>query len=677
MKISRIVPFALLLVTAPLAAQEVKDSVASIQVEPLVVTVLRTPIASERAPFAISALGEAEVRRGKAGVGLDEALRGVVGVQVDNRYNFALGERISVRGAGARSQFGVRGVKVLVDGIPATMPDGQTTLNHVNFSTLGRVEVVRGPASVLYGNAAGGVLSFETVPPPDHPFREVGVTAGSNGLLRLSGTAGGTMGDVGYRVDVSHLGYDGYREHNAAETLHASARIDYRALRLTAGFVDYDAQNPGALTAALLEEDRRQAFGNNVAQRTGERGRQVQLGATVRHGVAGGELEVAAFGVVREVDNPIPPTIIDLDRVAGGARAVFRTANAAGAWTLRWTAGIELEAQRDDRQNFVNQAGERGALTLDQRERVAGIGGFAHLVASPGERLDVLAGLRYDAFSFAVDDRLVDASDPDDSGSRRMGALSPSLGVRFGLGADHALYANVTTAFATPTTTELANRPTGAGGFNPDLEPERTRSVEAGARGALGGAIAYQISAYHMRIREALIPFEVESAPGRQYFRNAGTAIHRGVEASARVDLPRGFGARVAYTLTDARFDRYRIDDQVLDGNRIPGVAPHRLEAAVSWEGDDGWFVDLEGRRLTAIPTDDANTAESPAYTVVDVRAGHDGFTLGSVRIAPFAGVSNLLDAEYNTAVTVNAFGGRYFEPGPGRAVHVGLRVGR
>lgn len=676
MNARHIVLTASLLGAAPGAAQEAPDSAAPIAVEPVVVTVLRTPIALERAPFALTVLGEAEVRRGRAGLGVDEALRGVAGVQVDNRYNFALGERISIRGAGARSQFGVRGVKVVVDGIPATMPDGQTTLNHLDLSSLARVQVLRGPASVLYGNAAGGVLVFEAAPPPDRPVRAVEATLGSNGLRRWTGMVGGRAGENAYRVDVSHLAYDGYREHNAARTLHASARFDHRALRVTASFVDYDARNPGALTAALLEEDRRQAFATNVAQRTGERGRQFQLGASFRRGLAGGEVEVSAFGVTREVDNPIPPSIIDLGRVAGGARAVFRAAAAAGPWALHGTAGLEVEAQRDDRRNFANLAGERGTLTLDQRERVAGIGAFALLIASPGDRLDVLAGLRYDAFRFAADDRLVDAADPDDSGRRRMGALSPSLGVRFGWSDQHALYANLATAFATPTTTELANHPTGAGGFNPDLEPERTRSVEVGARGALGGTVAYQIAAYHLRVRDALIPFEVETAPGRQYFRNAGSARHRGVEATARLDLPGGFEARVAYTLTDARFDRYRDGESIHDGNRIPGVAPHRLEAAVSWEDDGGWFVDLEGRRLASIPTDDANTTESPGYTVLDLRAGHEGFGLGRFRVSPYAGVSNLLDVEYNTAITVNAFGGRYFEPGPGRAVHVGVRVG-
>ncbi|MBV9774047.1 MAG: TonB-dependent receptor, partial [Gemmatimonadetes bacterium] len=181
---------------------------------------------------------------------------------------------------------------------------------------------------------------------------------------------------------------------------------------------------------------------------------------------------------------------------------------------------------------------------------------------------------------------------------------------------------------------------------------------------------------YRSRVRDALIPFEVASAPGRQFFRNAGSADHRGVEAGASAALGRGVAGRVAYTWTDARFRRYVVNGTTLDGNRVPGIAPHRVDARLAWESGAGPFAELEGRYSSAIPVDDANRFRSPAYTVTDLRTGWEGARRGTLRASPFVGVSNLLDREYNTSVTINAFGGRFYEPGPGRALYAGVNVG-
>ncbi len=293
MKIVRTGALAVLVIAAPLApahlsAQEqAADSLEVIPLVPLTVTVLRTPVRMDQAPFTVAALRRDAAERARPGQGLDEALRGVAGVQVDNRFNDALGERLSIRGFGARAQFGIRGVKVVVDGIPATMPDGQTTLNHLDLASLGRVEVIRGPASALWGNGAGGVVQLETEPPPVAGFRqELESAAGSNGFLRLTSVTAGHAGGAAYRVAFSRTASDGYREWNASEIYRGNATIRYAAgvndIRVVGHFVHYDAQNPGALTVAQIAEDRKQANGNNRLQRTGEEGVHGQLGVVWR-----------------------------------------------------------------------------------------------------------------------------------------------------------------------------------------------------------------------------------------------------------------------------------------------------------------------------------------------------------------------------------------------------------
>ncbi|HEV3048825.1 MAG TPA: TonB-dependent receptor, partial [Longimicrobium sp.] len=466
-------------------------------------------------------------------------------------------------------------------------------------------------------------------------------------------------------------------EHASAENLNAGGMLHLARgadeVRVSFTAVRYDALNPGSLSDSLLRADRGAAFARNVQQHTGEGGRQGQAGVWWRRQAGPGALEVAAYGLMRSIDNPIPTSIIDLDRRVGGIRASF----AADAGALRWLAGAEVEGQRDDRLNFANQAGERGARTLDQRERVTSTAAFAQGTAALGI-VEVLGAVRYDRFRFAVRDRLVAADNPDDSGARTMTALSPALGVSVAALPWLALYANLATAFETPTTTELANRPTGAGGFNPELEPQRTVSVEAGAKARLTPWAWLEGAVYRARVDDALIPFEVEGAPGRVFFRNAGEARHQGAEGSLVLTPLTGWTARAAYTWTDARFGRYVVNGQDREGNPVPGVAPHRLEVSLLRAPEHGLLAGLDLRRVSSTPVadDDAEGLfRSPAYTLVDLRAGWEGARIGRAGFSPFAGVANVLDRTYNTSVTVNAFGRRYYEPGPGRTVYAGLRL--
>jgi iron complex outermembrane receptor protein len=665
-----------------------RDSTRPVTLRPVTVTVLQTPFDLSRAPYAVSALGLREIQAGRPGMNLAEALVAVPGVQVDNRYNYALGERISVRGFGARAQFGVRGVRVLVDGIPATLPDGQTTLNHVDVASLGRIEAVRGPASAIYGNASGGVLQLETAVPPDARLEQrVRFTAGEGGLTRLQSQTGGQLGaderPVGYFLNVSRLDFGGYRQYSEANNLVLSSGVSFgterTSVKVVAHGADYDAQNPGSLSDSLLRADRDQAVARNVAQQAGEEGRHGEVGASLRQALGSGELLVSAWGIGRKLDNPIPATIIDLRRRTGGARAAYGAQLALGSVPVQWAVGGELQAQRDNRVNYANQGGTRDTVTLEQLERVTTAAAFARVSGDLTQRLTVLAAARVDRARFAVDDRHVTPSDPDDSGERTMSAVSPSLGVSFAVGGGATLYANVATAFETPTTTELANRPTGAGGFNPELDPQRTVSVEAGSTVQLGRRGLLQLSAYEARIRDALIPFEVEGAPDRQFYRNAGSAVHRGVELGLTVLLLPDVTLRSAYTYTNARFDDYTVDGTSYKDNEVPGVAPQRLDAVLSYSRSDGTlgglFLDLEERYVSDVPVNDANTSgtASPAFAITNVRVGFDRVRIGGAELAPFVGVTNIFDREYNTSVTVNAFGQRYYEPGPGRAVYAGI----
>lgn len=659
----------------------------TITLPPVVVSVLRSPVRLDRLPFSASVIAGPDLAEGAAGLFIEEALHALPGVRVQNRYNASVGERISIRGFGARSQFGVRGIKILVDGIPATLPDGQTTLDHLDVGSLGRVEALRGPAAALYGNGAGGVILFRSAVPFGGGFRqEAAVVGGSDGLLRLQATGSGTAGAVGFRASVARSVFDGFRNNTSeseedpysrAERTTINAALTSAAGGGTLTFqlsgLDLDALNPGSLPADLFEEGSNQAWGFNVARKTRKAVRQGQAGMSWSGPLGGLEGAFSAYGVKRELDNPIPTRVIDLKRNGGGVRAAVGGEWGGGDRAGRVDFGVEGEFQGDDRRNYANQGGEAGDLQVDQQENVRAMAVFGQFRLPLGTRLETMGALRVDRFNFSADDRLVGADNPDDSGDRAMGGVSPSFGLHLDLG-DHGVFASVARSFETPTTTELANQPDRAGGFNPGLEPQRGWTLEGGLRGTLGNRAAYDITVFNTTLTNQLVPFEVPDAPGRRFYRNAGKSRVRGFEFSTRAELSSLLTARLAYGYVDARFDEFTVGDDTFDGNRVPGLAPHRLEGALRM--DRGvWYGELRVETRGEVPANDANDANADAFTLVELRFGATGVRAGNLRLSPFAAVTNLTDARYASSVVVNAFGGRYFEPGPDRGGYVGLSL--
>ncbi len=654
----------------------------------LVVRALRAPVAAAELPYAVTVRRPA-LDASSAGLSLAGELRAVPGLQVQSRYNDALGERIVMRGFGARAQFGVRGIQVLVDGVPATMPDGQTTLSHLDLSLLERAEVLRGPAAAAYGNAAGGVLLLSTRPPPSAGLRqEVEVVGGEGDLFRLRSTTAGGGGGAGWIVSATRERRDGYRPHSGTERYQGTGRLDASMaggfLRVVAHGVSYDADNPGSLTLEQYLAEPHQAQGYNVAQRTGEEGLHGQVGATWEAATGIGQLEATAYAVARTLDNPIPPAFIDLERRVGGARVLLRSGGGEGRAStggtdadrqpVSWAVGLEAAVQRDDRQNHENVDGRRGTLTLDQGERVSNVAVHGQALVPILPPLGVFLGARYDRISFAADDHFTEAGDPDDSGRRTMHAVSPTAGLRLDVARGVSFFGNVSTAFETPTTTELVNRPDGSGGFNAEVDPQRTISYEIGTRAEIAPMFRFQASAYHARVTDALIPFEVATAPGRQYFRNAGGAVHEGLEllAEVRTSVVEVLGA---VSWTEAGFTAYEEGGRSFDGNAVPGVRPWTVGLVAKARPTATLRLEVDYEGTGAMAVDDANESWAPGYDLVGVRVAATGISVGRGSLAPYIGVGNLLDEVYVASVVPNAFGGRFFEPGPGRSVYLGMEL--
>jgi iron complex outermembrane receptor protein len=638
------------------------------------VTVTRMAEPLARVPAAVSIVQRIDIQRAQPGIGMEESLAFVPGLIVNNRYNFALGPRISIRGYGARAAFGVRGIRVLADGVPLTMPDGQANLNNIDLTSTARIEVLRGAASMFYGNAAGGVVAFQSEVPQPGFGAQMRVLAGSDDLWRGNVKAGGGSADTRYLVSFARLDADGFRAHSAVEQNNLNARVRHQFnerafLAVTLNAADAPtALNPGSLPLDSASVRPEMAWPRNAATRSGEAARQIQLGLEHGHDFGPLRAHVIAYGLTRELENPLPFAYIRLDRQAGGVRSSL----SAGRPHWRLTGGVDVEFQSDDREELDNVNGEAGSnRTRDQTDRISNIGPFIRLSADPTAAITVAGGLRYDRTTFDVEDRFL-ADTRDDSGTRTMSALSPMAGVTYRISDVVTAFAGISTAFQTPTTTELINNPV-ATGLN-ELEPQRSVSYELGMR-LLRDRWSVEASAYHTRLRDALVPYQIAGGDGREFFRNAGRTRQRGLEAAAHVQLTDDVAFATSYTWNDFVFIDDGLPGAAFEGHQLPGVAPHHWTVRGAWS-PGAVFVELEVEHTSRFYAADSNEAASrnPAATVVDMRGGGT-LRLGGSRWEPFIGLNNLLDEKYFGSVVINAAGGRYFEPAPGRNIYLGLGV--
>ncbi|HMA22007.1 MAG TPA: TonB-dependent receptor, partial [Gemmatimonadaceae bacterium] len=658
----------------------------------------RVELPLEKIPFSIHRVDRHQISRARPTWGLDEALVTVPGVFVANRYNFSQDQRISIRGFGARSAFAVRGIKILVDGIPQTLPDGQGQLTNLELGEVDRIEVLRGSASSLFGNASGGVISIWTRTPAIESVqgeaRFVGGSFGGHSGRTWNKWQSSTAMRVGggtAQIVVSRLDYEGERDHSAADQRVLNARLrvpvaDGWSLTLITDVGDNPrADNPGSLTLAELHANRDTVPALNINRNAGKNVTQIQSGATLHRSMTnGGEATVTIFGLTRDLRNPITTTYIDLDRVAYGARTSVTYPLTLGSLAHRLTAGFDFQRQRDDRENFryLDTPGDSATRdtvrSLNQLEYVNEFGPFVQSALELSPRTTIMAGLRYDWVKFAVRDRLIAGTNPDDSGERLMRALSGSLGIAVNPFRNLTVYGNVASSFETPTTTELANSPSGAGGFNTGLKPQHAWNFALGARASLDRRFTYSVALFKAEVRDALVPYEI--ATPRFFYRNAGSTRHHGLEVGGDLSLSPGLSLSAAWTYSDYRFREYSFTDaagtHVLNGRPLAGIPDNWLHLTIRAQPAAlaGVWAELQPTYSSGyLVSDISNTRTSPWWST-NVRVGWDG-RAGSMRLAPFIGINNAFNHQYVSSVVINATRGRYYEPAPGRNAYLGISL--
>ena len=663
-----------------------------VELDPIVVTATRQAQRSFDLPASIDTIERTAIEQGQPMINLSETLVRVPGVLAQNRQNYAQDLQISSRGFGARATFGVRGVRLYQDDIPATMPDGQGQTGSFQLLATQRIEVLRGPFSTLYGNAAGGVISVFSESGSDPDKVSATAVGGSFDTWNAGVKASGASGAFAYVAALNRFTTDGFRDHSAAERTLSVAKLSYDATARTRVVVlgttqdQPESQDPLGLTRAQWEDDPRQADPVATLFDTRKTVRHYQLGARVDHAFDDAtSLRFTAYGGHRRVRQflgftGVGPTssggVTDLDRdFAGASVKVFhRTRWLDGPVTL--AGGIDYDRQDERRRGYVNDFGQLGELRRDEDDVVRNADVYAQLEWQFMPRFTLTAGLRRSDVDFRSSDAYITAVNPDDSGTASYRKTTPVLGLVFHASDAWNVYATYGEGFETPTFAELAYRPQGPG-LNLDLRAAESRAFEVGAKARLG-AHRVNVAAFAIDTDDEIVTDTATG--GRTTFRNAGATRRRGVELAWDGEFGAGLVAHVALTYMRAEFaDAFLTGSppvEVPAGTRLPGVAERTAYAELAWTPPAArWLtLALEGQHVGRIAVNDRNSDFAPAYTIANLRmsAQHE---VGNFRVSGFLRVNNLADRNYIGSVIVGDTNGRYFEPAPGRNFYVGAGV--
>lgn len=657
---------------------------AALTLDSVVVTGSRVEHSSFDLPAAIDVVGADRIGADQARVNASEALAAVPGINVQNRQNYAQDLQISSRGFGARSAFGVRGIRLISDGIPASMPDGQGQAATFNLDRAERIEVLRGPMTAVYGNQAGGVIQMFTPDGKGTPTVEGNFSAGSYGTWKADLSTQGEVGGVGYVIDASRFATEGYRDHSSAERDQTMAKLTFRPsqdgkLSLIASTFRQDAQDPQGLAWAAYQTNPRSVAQPVLDFNTRKSIDHQQGGVTYEHRFGEHTVQLSAYAGQRSTIQyqSIPPGpqgnprhsggVIDFDRNFSGVsgRWIGRFDLAGGKLTT--TAGIDFEQSEDDRRGYENFVGAtlgvKGTLRRQENDRVFSFDQYAQ-AEWQGERWTFSGGVRHSRVSFKVDDAYL--SNGDDSGSVTYEKTTPTAAVMYRLADTVNVYASAARGFEAPTFNEMFYS-SGGGAFNFGLKPSSSTHYEAGLKAYVGRDSRLDVALFQIKTNNEMVV--LSATGGRTAYQNAGPTTRRGVELALDSRWAGNLASRVAYTYLDAKYDEAFSSNgnPVSAGSKLPGVAENNLFAELVWKHPgSGFHAGVEGIARSKVYVEDTNTRQAaPGYAIANLRFGVDR-QYGALKLGTFLRLNNLFDRQYVGSVIVGDSNLRFYEAAPG-----------
>ena len=673
---------------------------ASEDLSPIVVTATRVAESSFDIPASVDSVSRAEIQIGQLQENISESLMTVPSVSAESRQNYAQDLQLSVRGFGARSSFGVRGVRLYSDGIPGTMPDGQGQFSQFDLGSAGRIEVLRGPFSALYGNSSGGVISIFTEDAPPGYYVDGTAQYGTFNTQRYALMTTGDDGTLNYVIDAVHFQTDGYRFHSKAErdNFNAKAKFTFsetRSFTLVANVIETPfIQDPMGLTEAQLLANRSQASPAALIYDTRKSLDQEQIGAiyddqfssedTLSSTIYGGHRATTQFQSIpqatQEKEPLYPGGVIELDREFYGIDTHVTDQRTLAGTALQVVGGFAYDDLEETRAGLLNYIGDDlgvpGSVRLQEANHVYDLAEYLQAQWDPDAWWRLTAGVRNNVVEVGSNQHFPVTDDPHSS--VRYTAVSPVAGAVFHATPDLNLYASYGKGFETPTLNDLAYRSTDGSlpGLNIGLQPARSNNYEVGIK-AGRGAVRADLAAFYIETRDELAV--LQNFNGRSVEQNIGETSRHGAEASVDADWAGGFSGRLAYTFIRAVVGQaYQtcvgtpcLPAMVAAGSYLPAVARNALYAGVTWRyAPLGFSATLEEQARARIYADDRNTASAPGYWETNFHAGFDQQT-GRWQLSEFLRLDNLTDRAYVGSVIVNESNSRYFEPAPGRTAYV------
>ena len=642
-----------------------QSALATITLSEVALQAPKTETPRNQLPFSLSVQSVDEFQKIYQQLSLQEYLVAVPGLFTQNANNYAQDLRISLRGFGARAAFGIRGIKLIVDGIPETTPDGQGQLDNLPLGLLSSVEVLRGPSASLYGNASGGVLYLNTLDQLENETIQLQSRLGAYGFqsYQLNTSLKGEKTVALFHINRTKT--DGFRQYSGFEQTLFNAKIKHRfssksTLQLQLNYTDSPrAEDAGGITLEDTEADWSQARQRNVEYDTYESVNQFKSG--LRWQQDWGEqwnLDTYGFYTFRDFYGKLPfenGGIVDLTRnyYGFGSRLNYIQDK------HRWQIGIETAQQADQRDRYLNLKGAQGSLSFSQLESFDSFG-FYILDEIQWEKVLLRTSLRYDDLRLGADTVSEDQT---------YQVLNPSVGLSYEVASQQRLFANFSTSFETPALSELSANPSGAEGLNLELEPARALNYELGWKG-LWAKTRMEANVFFIESTNEILPYELEAFPGRAFYRNAGATQRWGVEVFGSYQWEK-WELQASMTQAQYRF----AENGTLKDTTLPGIPNSQFLLQLGYTSLENWQFQLTGEHIGSLYADTTNAVQIEAFQKVRLQGGKTT-ALGDLELNLFAGINNLFDVRYFDNIRLNAFGGRYYEPAPGRNFFVGLSLG-
>lgn len=705
----------LLLLYSIIAGQDSTKSVLNYATDSVLVESTRYSLQINEAPFSIDFLDQKTIQNILNPISLEDILNSQAGIFVINRNNLSQGDKITIRGIGTRSQFGIRGIKIFLDGIPLTFTDGQSQLNNLNIDDIKKIEILKGPSSVLYGNALGGTILITSKKQLKRGYTfNPKVTIGSFGFSKISLHTGVNFSENYHlKLNVYSAKQDGFRENSESKYYGINLISSYRVSnRFNLSLVTNYFNSPYLLNPSTLNKIESELNPSSVRFiitkfGLGKKVDQLQSGIGLNYLLsADSKIKSTFYFAGRSLQNSIPGRFIKLDRLFGGIRTEFNHNSKFLDNDITILVGIDFENQFDKRKEYNNEGFEEIGtvgpnkllseinytdVLLNQNETVRSLGLFSHFQYKLTKSLSLFTGIRFDDYLFDVQNKLNVSSNNQKNGIS-MNNLSYMLGYNFSISNNFNIYGNYSSGFQTPTTNELSNNPFAVGGFNSELKPEKVNNLEVGIKGWIQKLNLYStLSIFYMNFYNMLVSYE--SPQEISYYRNAGKANNIGADLQLEYYASEYLKFVSSYSFINFRFSDYRLI-QIIDnetrtfqmGNKyLPGIPNNRFSFSIQNYFNNNFYMGLNlnwvGQYYAnefngPLPGNDLEKSNfiNESYLKIDFNSNYTiGYKQYSIKLN--VAVNNLFNQRYNGSVVPNAFGGNFFEPAPGRSYFLSMEL--